>query len=106
MIVRARHLGREAIFWEIILSFGGICAFAQAPTGTLAGRVVDPTGAAILGAHIAINNQQMGSKRALRTAWLSRFISPAPEPGKSCRLIPAATALSSGRAVTKRNAGS
>jgi hypothetical protein len=77
MIMRSRHLGREAILWEIILSFAGICASAQAPTGTLAGRIVDPTGAAIRGAHIAITNQQMGSKRALRTASEGDYVATA-----------------------------
>ena len=38
-----RHIWR-AILWEFILSFAGIYTFAQAPTGTLAGRVVFPDG--------------------------------------------------------------
>jgi hypothetical protein len=66
---------------EIVLAFAGICASAQAPVGTLAGRVVDPTGAAIPGAHIAITNQQMASKRALRTASEGDYVATHCLPG-------------------------
>jgi hypothetical protein len=58
-----RHIWR-AILWEFILSFAGIYTFAQAPTGTLAGRVVDPTGAAIPGARIVVTNKQILAERS------------------------------------------
>ena len=55
------------MLWGILCSFATLYAFAQTSTGSLAGRVVDPSGAAIPGAHIVITNQQTGFKRELIT---------------------------------------
>jgi hypothetical protein len=48
-------------FGNLFCLFVGIYTFAQAPAGTLAGpgsgRVVDATGAAILGARIVVTNK-------------------------------------------------
>jgi hypothetical protein len=82
MIMRASHLRIwRTILWEFILSFVGIYTFAQAPTGTLAGRVVDPTGAAIPGVHIVITNQRTGVKRELLTAANGDYNAAALFPG-------------------------
>ena len=45
----------------------GLCAFGQAPTGTLQGRVADPAGSAIPEAKVTIENQNTGVKQSLVT---------------------------------------
>jgi hypothetical protein len=50
---------------------------AQSPTGTIAGVVTDPTGAAIPGAHVMIRNQQTGAQRALVTTNEGDYSAPA-----------------------------
>ena len=40
---------------------------AQAPSGVIAGRIIDPTGAAISGARVVVMNKQTGAQRALVT---------------------------------------
>ncbi len=44
---------------------GTIFANAQVPTGTITGRILDPTGAAIAGAHLVITSQETGNTRVL-----------------------------------------
>jgi hypothetical protein len=54
----------------------GLCAFGQAPTGTLQGRVADPAGSAIPEAKVTIENQSTGVKQALVTNSDGRFVQP------------------------------
>jgi hypothetical protein len=54
----------------------GLCAFGQAPTGTLQGRVADPAGSAIPDAKVTIENQSTGVKQALVTNSDGRFVQP------------------------------
>jgi hypothetical protein len=56
------------MLWGILCSLSTLHSFAQTSTGTLAGRVLDRSGAAIPGAHIVITNPQTESKRELITA--------------------------------------
>ena len=57
------------------LLFAG-CMFAQAPTGTLQGRVADPNGAAIPGAKVTIENRNTGVQQGLITNSEGRFVQP------------------------------
>ncbi len=50
---------------------------AQAPTGTIAGRITDPTGAAIPGARIVVTNKQTRAQRALVATNQGDYSAPA-----------------------------
>ena len=55
LISSVRRSRRDILF--------GFCAFGQAPTGTLQGRVADPAGSAIPDAKVTIENQNTASSR-------------------------------------------
>ena len=50
---------------------------ARAPTGTIYGRITDPTGAAIPGARIVVTSKQTGTPRVLVTANEGDYSGPA-----------------------------
>jgi Carboxypeptidase regulatory-like domain len=56
-------------------------ARAQAPTGDISGRVMDPTGAAIPRAQVVIENKENGLNRTLATGAEGNFHAPALPPG-------------------------
>lgn len=57
----------RAIFFLIVLVAVG-SARAQAPTGTIAGVVTDPAGAAVSAARVSITNRDSGLTRSLTTS--------------------------------------
>ena len=52
------------------------CAAAQAPTGTLQGRVDDPNGAPVPDAKVTVENEATGVKQTLTTNSEGRFVQP------------------------------
>jgi hypothetical protein len=56
-------------------------AFAQSSSGTVSGRVVDPTGAAIAGAEVHILNQADRNLRSFNTTPAGDFAFPNLDPG-------------------------
>src|SRR5712691_7634048 len=54
---------------------------AQAPTGAIAGRVIDASEAAIPGAHVVITNKETRVVRALEAAAEGDYIAPALQAG-------------------------
>jgi hypothetical protein len=67
-----------------ILSFRMIAlevAHAQVSTGTIEGRILDPSGAAISGAHIAITNRDTGAKRSYTSTAEGDYSAPTLQAG-------------------------
>lgn len=69
------------IYSGITLAFLGIFAYAQSPTGTLQGVVLDKTGAAISAATITITKTTTNEQRQTVTDSGGRFNIPFVEPG-------------------------
>ena len=71
---------------ELVLC-GGIALFlaltaeAQVVGGTIAGVVVDPSGAALVHAHVLIHNDDTGTERRLETDALGRYSAPSVTVG-------------------------
>jgi len=82
MVMRARLLAiPQRTLVGIVCSFAPLHVLAQTPTGTLAGRVVDPTGAAIPVAQILVINHQTGSMLAFTAASEGDYFAAALQPG-------------------------
>ncbi|MBX9602534.1 MAG: carboxypeptidase regulatory-like domain-containing protein [Bryobacteraceae bacterium] len=62
-----RLLGVSAICLSFLSFLSGTSAFAQAPTGSIAGTVVDETGAVIPDALIRITNKATGAQRSVNS---------------------------------------
>src|SRR5882762_2094609 len=56
-------------------------AFAQVPTGAIAGRALDPSGAAISGARVVVTNKETQASRELVTAAEGDYSAPALPAG-------------------------
>ena len=71
----------KSLFKSTILSaFLCLTAVAQAPTGTITGRVTDGTGAAIPGAKITIEAESTGFKQTQTSGNDGRFVQPSLLP--------------------------
>ncbi len=66
----------QCLTFAVVTILFALSGFAQAPTGTLQGRVADPHGSAIPGAKITIENQNTGVKQALMSNSEGRFVQP------------------------------
>ena len=58
-----------------------LAAFAQDPRGTIGGRVVDRSGAVVVGAKVQIRNVQTGVTSVVRTNDTGAFLAPFLLPG-------------------------
>jgi hypothetical protein len=68
----------------ILLAWGMVSleiAFAQVPTGAIAGRALDPSGAAISGARVVVTNRETHAIRELVTAAEGDYSASALPPG-------------------------
>ncbi len=65
----------RAVAW-FCLAAGSICVQAQAPSGILAGRVLDPTGAAVSGARVGVVDRNTGVRRVVVTAERGDYCAP------------------------------
>jgi hypothetical protein len=54
---------------------------AQAPSGSVAGRITDPTGAAISEARVVVTSRETGLRRAFVTSAEGEYSAPAPPAG-------------------------
>lgn len=61
--------------------FGCVGLFAQAVTGSIAGSVTDPSGAAVAGAAISVTNTATGESRKLQSGAEGEFTAPSLPPG-------------------------
>ncbi|HJY87157.1 MAG TPA: carboxypeptidase-like regulatory domain-containing protein, partial [Candidatus Acidoferrales bacterium] len=71
----SRNAAMVAVFAWGLITLGSV--HAQAPTGTIAGRVLDPSGAAIPGARILVTNKQTGAQRVLLATNEGDYSAPA-----------------------------
>ena len=58
-----------------------LCAPAQTSSGQISGRVVDPSGAAVVGAEVTLTNQATGEIRNDKTEASGEFVFVAVQPG-------------------------
>jgi len=77
--MRIRLVASCCLALSILLS--GSVLFAQSSTGTILGRVVDQSGAAIAGADVRIINQVNQSVRTFTTPQAGTFVFPSVDPG-------------------------
>ena len=64
-----------------VIAFAFATVHAQTPSGTIAGVVTDPAGAAILGARVVITNKETQARRELVTATEGDYSAPALPAG-------------------------
>lgn len=64
------------------LYFASIAAWAQTATGTIEGRVIDPTGGIIPDAKVVIQNQGTNVRQELTTNSAGGFVQPFLQPGE------------------------
>ena len=78
----------KSLFQSIILS-ALLCfpAAAQAPTGTVTGRVTDASGAAIPGAKITIEAERTGFKQTQASGADGRFVQPSLLPTRDRKSV-------------------
>src|ERR1700676_383076 len=74
---RSTSIMRRALTGLILSAW----AWAQAPTGTIAGLVTDPTGAAIAQARVAITNTATGLNRTATTSAEGTYSTPSLPAG-------------------------
>ena len=65
----------------VLLVGGSLAAYAQAPTGSISGKVTDPTGAVIPGATVIITQESTGFRTELTTSGAGSFNITALIPG-------------------------
>lgn len=58
-----------------------VCAGAQTPTATVVGRVMDPSGSAVMGATVRVRNVDTNEMRTLATSAGGDYTAPALAPG-------------------------
>ena len=64
-----------------ILALGGGAALGQSTNGVISGRVVDPSGAVVPGAHVAATDERTGLQLATVTDAAGSFVFPSTPPG-------------------------
>src|SRR4030095_1030645 len=69
-------------FLVLLLLVSANSARAQSPTGTVAGIVTDPAGAALAGARISITNRASGLNRGITTSGEGHYSAAALPPGE------------------------
>src|SRR5438067_12388788 len=77
--MRLSSLTQLAVFLAVL---GASYGLAQAPTGTIAGFVSDPSQAAISRARISVRNKQTGLVRVLTTSSEGEYSAPALPAGE------------------------
>jgi len=78
-----RRLLLVACFFLLVTSASsGIAAFAQAPTGNIAGTVSDPSGAMIGGATVTAVSQAEGARRSVTSGDQGYFLISTVQPGQ------------------------
>src|ERR1700761_1485365 len=80
---------RKLLFFTGWLTLATI-AFAQSPTGTIRGTVVDPTGAAVPGASINLTNLATSQIQSAKTDNAGRYILNFVPPGTYSETVTAA----------------
>src|SRR6266568_653823 len=65
----------------VALSIAAVPALAQSSTGTVTGRVIDSSGAAIVGAEVKLINQATTDTRRMTTAADGDFVFSSVPPG-------------------------
>jgi Carboxypeptidase regulatory-like domain len=80
--LRLAFAGPLALFFAglLIINFGSV-AFAQSPTGTIRGTVIDPTGAQVGGATITLTNVATNASQTATTDNAGRYILNFVPPG-------------------------
>src|SRR5215831_8020293 len=73
---------RGTLFLLFAVAATSIAAFGQRITGTIEGRVVDPTGAVLPGVEITVTNQQTQQTRTTITNELGLYNAPLLQPGE------------------------
>jgi carboxypeptidase family protein len=74
-------LSKAIAFLTISLATTVACAPAQTTSGEISGQVVDPTGAAVVGAAVTLTNQLTGDTRAMKTLESGQFAFVDVQPG-------------------------
>jgi hypothetical protein len=80
---------RFAAVFAVILSFAGLI-FAQSSTGTISGRVMDPSGSVIAGAQVTIQNEIQKDVRTFTTQANGEFTFTNVQPGQYTVTVKAA----------------
>jgi hypothetical protein len=75
-----RTIVRLFVFVSITLGLG-VAAMAQTSSGQIAGRIVDPSGAAVPDATVTLTNQDTSDARTTKTEASGEFVFPAVQPG-------------------------
>lgn len=73
---RKSKLGRMLLLWGLALTLWAAGAAAQVDTGTIGGRVLDPSGAAIADAQVTITNMDTNAKETTRTERNGEYVAP------------------------------
>src|SRR5262245_54485952 len=73
-------IARPVVFLSALAALS-LAAFGQTATGTIQGKVFDPTGAAVPAAAVTIENQNLGTKQATTTNAQGEFFVPYLIPG-------------------------
>ena len=80
-----------ALFFAALLTINpGSVAFAQSPTGTIRGTVIDPTGAQVAGATITLTNLATNASQTATTDNAGRYILNFVPPGTYTETVSAA----------------
>src|SRR5437763_1594052 len=73
---RVRAVAPTALFFVFLSSL-----FGQGSSGTISGRVVDPTGMAVAGASVKLQNQTIQDSRTFTTTQSGDFLFADVQPG-------------------------
>ncbi len=101
-------MNRSRLFGLLVITvllLGGSAALAQVPTGSIAGTVIDSTGAAIPGAEVAIINEGTGARHKLTTSSTGSFLVPSLQAGLYTVEVTASGFMTAARTGIKLNAG-
>lgn len=80
MVRYFKSLTRQTALLACLLTLAPLSAMAQSPTGTISGRITDPTGGAVAGAAVTLTSPAMqGQQKALTSPngdYIFNFLSP------------------------------
>src|SRR5580704_1166537 len=72
---------RRTAFAALVVMLLAVCAFAQSPTGTISGIVLDPTEKAIVGAEVTVINDATGVQYPTKSNQDGIYVVPNLPPG-------------------------
>jgi hypothetical protein len=79
---RQQNFFRSLLLTGSLLATGAVSAFAQSPTGSIAGTVTDASGAIVPNAKVVIKNQDTGQTQNLTSDGGGRYVAPQLTPGQ------------------------